>query len=108
MICPICEKGELRKGKIREVMFGVDLGEFPAMICSNCKESFTDDAATKLIEEAAKKRGIWGLGKTTKITRAGNSIVVRIPKPIVNFLHIKVGQEAFVHPDKDKLVIEAR
>lgn len=108
MKCPICEKSSLNKGKIREVMFGVDLGEFPAMICGNCKESFTDEATTKLIEEAAKKKGIWGLGRATKITKAGNSIVVRIPKPIANFLHIKVGQEAFVHPDKDKLVIEAR
>ena len=108
MICPICEKSELRKGKIREVMFGVDLGEFSARICSNCKESFTDEAATKLIEEAAKRKGVWGLGKTTKIAKAGNSIVVRIPKPIAEFLHMKVGQEAFVHPDRDKLVIETK
>ena len=108
MICPNCEKSALRKGKIREVMFGVDLGEFPALVCSNCKESFTDEATTKKIEEAAKKNGIWGLGKTTKITKAGNSMVVRIPKPIAEFLKMKVGQEAFVHPDKDKLVIEAK
>ena len=108
MICPTCEKRELRKSKTREAMFGVDLGEFSAMVCSNCKESFTDEATTKLIEEAAKKKGIWGLGKTTKITKAGNSMVVRIPKPIAEFLKMKVGQEAFVHPDKDKLVIESR
>ena len=108
MKCPVCEKSELKRGKIRELMFGVDLGEFPARICNNCNESFTDEATTRLIEEAAKKRGIWGLGKTTKITKAGNSIVVRIPKPIAEFLKIKIGQEAFVHPEKDKLVIEAR
>ena len=108
MKCPICEKGSLNKGKTRETMFGVDLGEFPAMICGNCKESFTNEANTKLIEEAAKRKGIWGLGKTTKITKAGNSIVVRIPKPIADFLHITAGQEAFVHPEKDKLVVEAK
>ena len=108
MKCPVCEKSELKKGKIREVMFGVDLGEFPAMICSNCNESFTDEATTRLIEEAAKKKGIWGLGKATKVTKAGNSIVVRIPKPIADFLHMRPGQEAFVHPEKDKLVIEAK
>ena len=108
MRCPICEKGSLSNGKMMETMFGVDLGEFPAMMCGNCKESFTDEATTKLIEEAAKKRGVWGLGKTTKITKAGNSMVVRIPKPIAEFLKIKVGQEAFVHPEKDKLVIESR
>ena len=108
MICPVCEKGSLRNMRIMEDMFGVELGEFPARVCSNCGESFTDEATTKQIEEAAKKKGIWGLGRTTKITKAGNSLVVRIPKPIANFLRIKVGQEAFVHPDKDKLVIEAK
>ncbi len=108
MKCPVCEKGNLVKGKTREIMFGVDLGEFPAMICNKCHESFTDEATTRLIEEAAKKKGIWGLGKTTKIAKAGNSIVVRVPKQIAAFLNMKVGQEAFVHPDKDKLVIETR
>lgn len=108
MKCPVCEKAELKKGKIREIMFGTDLGEFPALICANCKESFTDEATTRQIEKAAKKKGIWGLGKTTKIAKAGNSIVVRIPKPIADFLRIKAGQEAFVHPEKDKLVVEAR
>jgi len=108
MICPVCEKSSLRKGKTREIMFGVDLGEFPALICDNCKESFTDEATTKLIEKAAKKKSIWGLGKTTKIAKAGNSIIVRVPQPIARFLRMKVGQEAFVHPDKDKLVVEAR
>ncbi len=31
MKCPVCEKANLLKGKTRELMFGVDLGEFPAM-----------------------------------------------------------------------------
>ena len=108
MKCPICEKGELRKGSIKETMFGIYLGEFPAMICGSCAESFTDDAATRQIKEAAKRRGIWGLGKNTRVAKAGNSMVVRIPKPLAEFLHMKVGQDAFVHPEKDKLVIEVR
>ncbi len=108
MKCPVCEKGSLAKGKTREIMFGIDLGEFPAMVCSSCGESFTDEATTRLIEEAAKKKGVWGLGKMTKIAKAGNSIVVRIPKPIAKFLQFREGQEAFVHPEKDKLVVEAR
>lgn len=63
MKCPVCEKGELKKGKIKESMFRVYLGEFPAEICSKCHESFTDSETTRKIEEAAKKKGIWGLGK---------------------------------------------
>ena len=89
--CPICEKGYLKSGKIKETMFGIYLGEFPAEICSNCNESFTDEKTTRAIEESAKKKCVWGLGKKTKITKTGNSLAVRIPKEIVNFLELKKG-----------------
>lgn len=105
--CPICEKGLLKKGKIKETMFGVYLGEFPAEICTKCRESFTDEETTKKIEEVAKKKGIWGLEAETKITRTGNSLAVRIPKKIVDYLKLKEGEEAYIHPEGHKLVIEA-
>jgi len=107
MRCPICQNGILRKGKIKETMFGIYLGEFPAEICSNCNESFTDAETTRVIEQVAKKKGIWGLGKKTKITKTGNSLAVRIPKDIADFLKLKEGSEAFIHPEKDKIIIEA-
>jgi len=107
MKCPICEKGTLKKGKIKETMFGVYLGEFPADICSECSESFTDSETTIKIQEAAKKKGIWGLGKKTKITKTGNSLAVRIPKDIAVFLDLKEGKEAYIHPEDKKLVVEA-
>ncbi len=107
MKCPICEKGTLKKGKIKETMFGVYLGEFPAEICTKCNESFTDEKTTRAIEETAKKKGIWGLGKKTKITKTGNSLAVRIPKEIAKFLDLKEGNEAYIHPEKDRLIIEA-
>lgn len=108
MKCPICEKGILKKGRIKEYMFGVYLGEFPADICSNCKESFTDSITTKEIEEVAKKKGIWGLGASTKITKTGNSLAVRIPKKIADYLKLENGKEAYVHPEDHKLIIEAK
>ncbi|MBI2650301.1 AbrB/MazE/SpoVT family DNA-binding domain-containing protein [Candidatus Woesearchaeota archaeon] len=56
----------------------------------------------------ARKKGVWGLGKKTKITKTGNSLAVRIPKEIANFLNLKEGKEAYMHPEKDnKLIIEA-
>ena len=107
MKCPICEKGNLKKGKIKENMFGIDLGEFPAEICSKCNESFTDEKTTIAIEGVAKKKGIWGLGKKTKITKTGNSLAVRIPKEIAKFLKLEEGKEAYIHPEKNKIVIES-
>ena|SRR3989338_1779105 len=108
MKCPMCEKGNLKRKMIKEEMFGVLLGEFPADVCSLCKESFTDGETTRKIEEAAKKKGIWGLGIKTKITKTGNSLAVRIPKKIADFLELKNGEEAYLHPEAGKLVMEAR
>lgn len=107
MKCPICEKGNLKKGKIKEYMFGFYLGEFPAEICTKCNESFTDAETTRKIEKIAKEKGIWGLQKKTKITRTGNSLAVRIPKNIVDFLKLKEGEEAYIHPEDHKLIVES-
>ncbi len=108
MNCPVCEKGILKKGKTERFLFGIFLGEFPAELCSKCGESYTDEKTTKKIEDIAKAKGIWGLGKNTKITKTGNSLAVRIPKEIAGFLDLKNGTEAYVHPDGKKLVIETR
>jgi len=107
MKCIICNKGILKKGKIKEHMFGVYLGEFPAEICNKCNESFTDSKTTRKIEEIAKKKGIFGLEKKTKITKTGNSLAVRIPKEIADFFKLKEGKEAYIHPEGNKLVIES-
>ena len=107
MRCPVCEKGNLRKGRVKESMFGVFLGEFQAEICTKCGESFTDEKTTKEIEELAKKKGLWGLGKKTKITKTGNSLAIRIPKEIVEFLNLKEGKEAYIHPEKNRIIIES-
>ena len=106
MKCPICDKGDLKKGKIKETMFGVYLGDFPANICSSCGESFTDEQTTEQIESSAKRKGIWGLGVKTKIAKTGNSLAIRIPQKIVNFLNLKEGEETYLHPEEGKLIIE--
>ncbi len=108
MKCPICEKGELKKTKIKEKMFGVELGEFPAEVCEKCGESFTDEETTKKIEEKAKERGIWGLGTKTKITKTGNSLAIRVPKKIADFMNLKDGEEAYIHPEAKGLMIETK
>ncbi|MDP7115905.1 MAG: AbrB/MazE/SpoVT family DNA-binding domain-containing protein [Candidatus Woesearchaeota archaeon] len=106
MKCPMCNKGILHKKTIKEYMFGTYLGQFPAEVCTKCNESFTDTETTRKIEEVAKKKGIWNLGKKTKITRTGNSLAVRIPKEIADHLNLKEGKEAYIHPEKNKLIIE--
>ncbi len=106
MKCPICDQGTLKTGKIKEEMFGEYLGEFPAEICTRCGETFTDEEITRKIELAAKKKGIWGLEKKSTITKTGNSLAVRIPKPIAQHLLLREGEAIYIRPEKKKLIIE--
>ena len=104
--CPVCEKSVLKKGIVKESIYGVYLGDFSARICTKCGESFTDEKTMRAIENVAKKKGIWGLGRKTKITRSGNSLAVRIPKEIVHFLNLEEGKEAYIYPDNKRIIIE--
>jgi hypothetical protein len=106
MRCPTCNKGTLVRVKEQHVQYGVDLGAFPGEKCDACGELFTAGSVMQRIEAAAKAKGVWGLGRKTKVTRTGNSLAVRIPKELAEHLHIKEGKDAFIHPEKDKLVIE--
>ncbi len=105
--CPACGKGELHRGKIREQMFGVDLGEYPAEICGSCGESFVDQKAMRKIEARAKELGLWGLAKKVSIAKSGNSLVVRIPADLARFLKLKGGEDALVRPEgRERIVVE--
>jgi len=105
--CPVCGKGKLRRGKAREEMFGIDLGEYPAEICDACGESFVNQDAMKKIEARAKEMGLWGLAKKVSIAKSGNSLVVRIPAELARFLRLKGGEDALVRPEgREKIVVE--
>jgi len=105
--CPVCGKGNLRRGVIDEEMFGLSLGRYQAEICEACGESFLDTSAIEKIEKKAKELGIRGLAKKVTVRRSGNSLVVRIPSELVKFVGLKEGVEALLHPEgKNKLIVE--
>ena len=106
--CSICEKGYLKRIINKEVIYGVYLGDFPAKKCSFCNEIWVDGKTMEKIEKKAKKKGLWGLDAKTKITQTGNSLAVRIPKKIANFLKLKKEKEVFIHPEDHKLIIESK
>ena len=106
MKCPSCDKGTLKEGKTSERMYGITLGTFPALVCDRCQESFTDKETTAKIEEQAKKKGVWGLGLKVTITKSGNSLAVRIPKKLADYLGLKPGKEGVIHPEGKNLLIE--
>ncbi|HKZ63319.1 MAG TPA: hypothetical protein VJ400_02640 [Thermoplasmata archaeon] len=105
--CPACGKGKLRRGELREEMYGVYLGTYAADLCPNCEESFVDERTMGKIEDRAKELGLWGLAKKVTIARSGNSLVVRIPAELARFLRIRGGEEALVRPEgRERIVVE--
>lgn len=106
MKCPMCNKGNLKKGSTSEYIFGEYLGEFPADVCINCKESFTTEQTTKEIERAAKNKGLWGFEASTKVTKTGNSLAVRIPKKIASHFKLKHLNEVTIYPEGKRIIIE--
>lgn len=105
--CPMCEKGTLKKGKVEEEMFGISLGRFEAEVCDKCGESFMDEITMQKIEAKAKVLGVWGLSKKIKVVKSGNSLSVRIPAKIAEYLDLAEGKNVFLYPDgKNRIVVE--
>lgn len=38
--------------------------------------------------------------------KKGNSLAVKIPKEIANFLKLTVGKETYIRPDNGRLIVE--
>ena len=107
VICPVCGKSQLIRKRRHAEQYGFDLGVYAAEVCPSCGEVFWDEKNVLKMERKAKKIGIWGLEQRTKVAAVGNSLAVRIPKRLADFLGITKGTEVLVHPiGKDKLVVE--
>ena len=107
MKCYECE-GKIERKKVPFSMHGIKLGNFEAEVCSKCGEIVFDEKVSDQIDKVAKEKGIWGLERKSKVIMSGNSMAIRIPKTIVDFLKIKQGEEVFMHPEEHKLVVEMK
>ncbi|MFQ5815996.1 MAG: hypothetical protein ACE5G7_05815 [Candidatus Hydrothermarchaeaceae archaeon] len=106
MDCPICECSMERK-KIPYQIGSVKLGSFEADVCTSCGEVFFTEKSSDAIDKKAKEDGLWGLGKKGKIGYSGNSLIVRIPKKVAEFMNLETGVEILIKPEgKRRLVIE--
>lgn len=103
--CEEC-RGNIIKKQVEFDMYGISLGKFPAEVCTKCGEQIFDEETSVKIDKIAKEKKLWGLAKKVKIVKVGNSLAVRIPKMISDFLGLKEGREALMRPEKNKIVIE--
>lgn len=106
MECPVCEKGKLMRKKIDYSYQEWYFGKYDADVCNKCGETFFTEKASDAIEQRAKEIGVWGIERKTRIARSGNSLIVRVPKQIAEFLQINEGDDAIIRPEgKKKLVV---
>lgn len=106
MECPICE-GMLVEKMVEYSYHGISFGSFDAEVCTECGEAFFTEEASDEIDRIAKERGLWGMEVRSKISYSGNSLIVRIPKELVEFLDLEKGDEIRIHPEgKHRLVVE--
>ncbi|MBI2105908.1 hypothetical protein HYT56_03665 [Candidatus Woesearchaeota archaeon] len=104
--CPEC-RGKIEEKNIDYILLGVNLGKFPTMICSRCREQFYEDSVLDKIDKSAKEKGLWGLEHKTKLNLVGNSLAVRLSKNQIEFGKLKKGEEVIVYPEsKNKFIIE--
>ena len=106
MKCPMCD-GTLKGGRTEYSYHDINFGEFDADICVKCGEAFFTEEASDEIDEKAKELGLWGLEARSKVSYSGNSLMVRIPREIAEFLELEKGDDIRIHPEgKKRLVVE--
>jgi len=98
MKCITCGGETFRKG-VEYKEFGILLGNFKADVCKNCGEEYFDEETAGKIQEKSKQMGLFGLAKKAKVAEIGNSIAIRIPKEIAEFLNLKKGREVLMFPE---------
>ena len=99
--------GELVNSQCEVEFFGIDFGIKKCEVCKNCNAEYLDNETMKEIEKEIKKRGIFGLEKMVKVTKSGNSIVIRIPPEIAKFSDIDYKSIIRIFPvSRNKIELE--
>ncbi len=100
-------KGELKEKIVDYKEYGISLGKFKGKVCTNCNETYFEPEIVDKIQAKSKELGLFGLAKTTKVAQVGNSLAVRIPKELVDFLKLKKEETVRIMPNsRNQILIE--
>ncbi len=105
MKCIMCNKGMLEEKTVDYSEFGVLLGNYKGSVCNACGEIFFDSDTAKKIQGKSKELGLFGLTKKTKVAQVGNSLAIRIPKEIADFIKLNKEKEVRIVPINQKELV---
>lgn len=97
MKCIMCN-GKLEEKIVEHKEFGVSLGRFKAKVCNKCGEIFFNSKTAVNIQAKSKQLGLFGLTKKTRVAEVGNSLAIRIPRDVANFMKMKKEDEIKIVP----------
>ena len=84
-----CRCGGTMKETLDEIeFFGIDFGIKKIEMCTKCNDKYISDEVYEEVEKKAKEMGLFGLERKVKVTKSGNSLVLRLPPDIVKFAGI--------------------
>jgi hypothetical protein len=103
-----CKCGGRLKRSVTEVeFFGIDFGTRKADVCTECGSEYLSQELMEELEAEVKRRGLFGLERRGRISKSGNSLVIRIPKEMAESLKIKRDLPIVIYPtEPTKLVVE--
>jgi hypothetical protein len=99
--------GDLKWSKVDVEFFGINFGMKDAEVCTSCGSEYLEQDTLKEIEKTVRERKILGLECKVSVSKSGNSLVIRIPPEIAEFLGIHYKSVVQLFPvDKDQLEIK--
>lgn len=99
--------GRLKKSTTEVEFFGIDFGINPCEVCTQCGSEYLSQELIEKIEKKVKKRGFFGLERRAKVTRSGNSLVIRVPREIAKSLKLEKDTDITIYPtEKRRLIVE--
>lgn len=99
--------GKLKKSKTEVEFFGMDFGIKPCEVCTKCGAEYISQELMEKIEKEVRKKGLFVLERRAKVTRSGNSLVIRIPKDIAESLGLEKDTDIKIYPaEKKRLIVE--
>lgn len=97
--CFICEKAELERRRVPYSYHDWYFGDYEADVCPACGEAFFTEAASDAMDARARELGVWGLERDGTVGRSGNSLMVRIPRALADFLRLQAGARVHLTPE---------
>ena len=103
-----CRCGGRLEERASEVeFFGIDFGVRKVEVCADCGTEYLSQETMEEVEAEVRKRGLFGLERRGRVSKSGNSLVIRIPQEIVKSMKLKRDLPIIIYPsDKDRLVVE--